>query len=78
MKKIYVVSYAGDMEMAFESLADAEEYILHESYLEAMRYLHSTAEESTIIRRFKMWENPYLCLMLFKSHHFSIDELPIY
>lgn len=36
MKKIYVVSYEDDMEMAFENLADAEEYIFHESYLEAM------------------------------------------
>ena len=77
MRKIYVVSYAGDMEMAFESPADAQEYILHESYLEAMSWLHS-ATASAIKRRLEMWENPYLCLMLFKSHHFSIDELPIY
>lgn len=77
MRKIYVVSYEGDMEMTFENLADAQEYILHESYLEAMGWLHS-ATESAIKRRLEMWENPYLCLMLFKSHHFSIDELPIY
>lgn len=77
MKKIYVVSYEDDMEMAFESLADAQEYILHESYLEAIRWLH-TATESDIKRRFRMWESPYLYLMFYKSHHFSIDELPIY
>ena len=74
MKKIYVVSFEGDMEIAFESLADAEEYILHESYLEAMRCLH-TATASTVKRKLKMWENPHLCLMLLKSHHFFIDEL---
>lgn len=77
MKKIYIVSCADDMEMAFENLADAQEYILHESYLEAMRYLH-TATESAIKRKLEMWENPYLCLMLFKSHHFFIDELMLY
>jgi hypothetical protein len=77
MRKIYVVSYEGDMEIAFESLADAEEYIFYESYLEAMRFLH-TASESTIRRRLKMWEQPHLCLMLIKSHHFFIDELVLY
>lgn len=77
MRKIYIVSHAGDMEMAFESLADAQEYILHESYLEAMGWLH-TATESAIKRKFEMWENPYLCLILLKSHHFFIDELVLY
>lgn len=77
MRKIYVVSYDDDMEIAFENLADAQEYILYESYLEAMRYLH-TASESAIKRKFEMWEKPYLCLMLFKSHHFFIDELAVY
>lgn len=77
MKKIYIVSFEGDMEMAFESLADAEEYILYESYLEAMRWLHR-ATESTIKRRLEMWEQPHLCLMLIESHHFSIDELTVY
>ena len=77
MRKIYVVSYEGVMEMAFENLADAQEYILHESYLEAMGWLHNSTE-SAIKRRLEMWENPYLCLMLLESRHFSIDELPIY
>ena len=77
MRKIYVVSYAGDMEMAFESLADAQEYILHESYLEAMGWLHNSTE-SAIKRRLEMWENPYLCLMLLESRHFFIDEVVVY
>lgn len=77
MRKIYVVSYAGDMEMAFESLADAQEYILHESYLEAMSWFHS-ATASAIKRRLEMWENPYLCLMLLESRHFFIDEVVVY
>ena len=77
MKKIYIVSYEGDMEMAFESLADAQEYILHESYLEAMGWLHNSTE-SAIKRRLEMWENPYLCLMLLESRHFFIDEVVVY
>ena len=77
MRKIYVVSYEDDMEMAFENLADAQEYILHESYLEAMGWLHNSTE-SAIKHRLEMWENPYLCLMLLESRHFFIDEVVVY
>lgn len=77
MKKIYVVSYEDDIEMAFENLADAQEYILHESYLKAMGWLHNSTE-SAIKRRLEMWENPYLCLMLLESRHFFIDEVAVY
>lgn len=77
MRKIYIVSYEGDMEIAFENLADAQEYILYESYLEAIGWLHNSTE-SAIKRRLEMWENPYLCLMLLESRHFFIDEVVVY
>lgn len=39
--KIYVVRYGDESSMAFKNMADAEEYVLHEAYLDALyAYIH--------------------------------------
>ena len=39
--KIYIVRHGDESHMAFKNRADAEEYVLHEAYLDALyTYLH--------------------------------------
>ena len=78
MKTAYVVSYESVPEAVFMNRADAEEYVLNESYIEALFSFHRNKEDHFSEEKYEFYKNKRLPLMLNKSEHFYIEEVDFY
>lgn len=74
--KVYVVLDTDDYNIIdiFHSLADAEEFIMLESYYSAMEEINFYNEDWTEILGYETTKNPYIALMLSNSNYFTIEE----
>ena len=78
MKKVYIVSCEDMPEAVFPTRADAEEYVLHESYYEALNFLNYATDEERYWRFRHLYSNSYVALMIRKSEIFYIEEVDFY
>lgn len=78
MRTAYVVSYESVPEAVFVNRADAEEYVLNESYIEALYSFHRNKEDRLSEVKYEFYKNKRLPLMLSESDHFYIEEVDFY
>lgn len=78
MRTVYVVSYENIPEAVFTNRADAEEYILNESYIGALYWFHINKEDYFAEEIYEVYKNKRLSLMLNESKHFYLEEVDFY
>lgn len=78
MRIAYIVSYESVPEAVFMNRADAEEYVLNESYIEALYWFHRDKKNYFAEEKYEFYKNKRLPLMLNESEHFYIEEVDFY
>jgi hypothetical protein len=78
MRIAYVVSYESVPEAVFMNRADAEEYILNESYIGALYWFHRDKKNYFAEEKYEFYKNKRLSLMLNEGEYFYLEEVDFY